>query len=64
MFTELYIEALLVDEELADMVWELWDARVISDYLAALVWHILASSTHAESEQKVSPKVSPIGLTH
>ena len=25
MLTELYIEALLVDEELADQVWELWD---------------------------------------
>ena len=26
MLTELYIEALLVDEELADLVWEAWDA--------------------------------------
>ena len=25
MFIELYIEALLVDEDLADQVWELWD---------------------------------------
>ena len=29
MLTELYIEALLVDEELADLVWELWDRGVI-----------------------------------
>jgi len=25
MLTEIYIEALLFDEELADMVWEAWD---------------------------------------
>jgi len=25
MLTELYIEALLVDEELADTVWEAWN---------------------------------------
>jgi len=27
MLTEIYIEALLVDEELADQVWEAWDAE-------------------------------------
>jgi hypothetical protein len=26
MFTRIYIEALLVDEDLADQVWELWNA--------------------------------------
>jgi hypothetical protein len=25
MLTEIYIETLLVDEELADLVWEAWD---------------------------------------
>jgi len=25
MLTQIYIEALLVDEELADQVWEAWD---------------------------------------
>ena len=29
MLTELYIEVLLVDEELADLVWEAWDAGLI-----------------------------------
>ena len=38
MLTELYIEALLVDEELADQVWELWDARLIPEREAALAW--------------------------
>lgn len=35
MFTELYMEALLVDEDLADKLWELWGRRVIGDELAA-----------------------------
>ena len=43
MFTELYIEALLVDEELADMVWELWDQGVISEKLAANFWGAFVS---------------------
>ena len=25
MLTEIYIEALLVDEELADQIWDVWD---------------------------------------
>jgi hypothetical protein len=40
---ELYIEALLVDEELADTVWEAWDARVITNDQAAHSWTILAN---------------------
>ena len=31
MLCRLYIEALLVDEELADQVWEAWDKREIDD---------------------------------
>ncbi len=38
MLTELYVEALLVDEEQADQVWELWDVDVINDELAAIAW--------------------------
>jgi hypothetical protein len=41
MFSRLYIEALLIDADLADQVWELWDAGVISDDLAAWAWCIL-----------------------
>ena len=40
MLTELYIEALLVDEELADLV---WNAGLISDELAEMAWCILAA---------------------
>ena len=38
MFTRLYIEALLADECLADQVWELWNAGLIPDDLAAMAW--------------------------
>jgi hypothetical protein len=46
MLTELYIEALLADEALADEVWELWDAGVITDGLAAVAWYTLAASRY------------------
>ncbi len=42
MLTEIYIEALLVDEELADQVWDLWNIGMIPDGLAAVAWPILA----------------------
>ncbi len=38
MLTEIYIETLLVDEDLADQVWEGWDAGEIDDHLAAWIW--------------------------
>jgi hypothetical protein len=41
MSTEAYIEALLVDPEMADQVWELWIAGVITDELAAWAWFIV-----------------------
>ena len=48
MFTELYIEALLADELLADLVWELWDVGMIPDDLAAVAWLILALGKPSE----------------
>jgi hypothetical protein len=43
MLTEDCVEALLVDEELADLVWKAWDAGVISDEIAADVWSTIGS---------------------
>jgi len=43
MLTELYIEALLADEELADVVWKAWDGGLIPDEVAAIAWCILAA---------------------
>ena len=43
MLTEIYIEALLVDEELADQVWEAWDVGGIDDLCALVLWAILSN---------------------
>ena len=59
MFTDPYIEALLVDPQAADQVWELWDAELISDDIAALAWLILASQRfttidhHGENDHRL-----------
>ena len=37
MLTELYIEALLVNEDLADQVWEAWDKGQVDDRVAGVV---------------------------
>ena len=42
MLTEIYIEALLVDEELADQVWEAWDKGKIDDHVAWIAWWLIA----------------------
>ena len=41
MLVDFYIEALLVDPEQADSVWELWNAGLLSDQIAAFAWLIL-----------------------
>ncbi len=41
MLTEIYIEALLVDEELADQVWKAWDKGEIDDQVAWFAWAII-----------------------
>ena len=43
MLTRLYIEALLVDPEAADRVWEAWDSGEIDDELVEKAWVLLAS---------------------
>ena len=43
MLTNLYIEALLVDENLADCLYELWDAGVIGDQVAVISLWLLAT---------------------
>ncbi len=50
MLTEIYIEALLVDEELADEVWEAWDAGEIDDRVAAWAWWIVYYCGYAPVE--------------
>ncbi len=42
MLTEIYIEALMVDEELADQVWEAWDAGKLNDGAVCIAWLLVA----------------------
>ncbi len=41
MLTEIYIEALLVNEELADQGWGAWDKGEIDDQVAWLAWLLI-----------------------
>ncbi len=42
MLTEIYIEALLVDEVLADQVWDVWNAGEATDETACIAWMLIA----------------------
>ncbi len=42
MLTQIYISALLVDEELADQVWEAWNKGEIDDEAVCITWMLIA----------------------
>ncbi len=44
MLTEIYIEALLVDEKAAEQVWETWGAGEIDDQVACIAWMMIAGT--------------------
>ncbi len=50
MLTEIYIEALLVDEDLADQVWEAWDAGEADNETACIAWILIASVCSANDQ--------------
>jgi hypothetical protein len=50
MFTEIYIEALLVDEELADQVWKAWHEGVADDETACIAWMLIAGVCSAPNQ--------------
>jgi len=58
MLTEIYIEALLVDEDLADQVWGAWDAGEIDDLTAWFAWLLVAS--RGGDERKVWREFEPL----
>lgn len=43
MLTQCYIDALLVDEELVDQVWESWDKGETGDQLSVLAWSLIVA---------------------
>jgi len=55
MLTELYIEAL--DEELADLVREAWDAGETDDQVAWLAWWLIAGSRFTPNSGRRSGRV-------
>jgi len=44
MLTEIYVEALLIDKELADQFWEAWSVGKIDDLAACWAWWTIAVS--------------------
>ena len=50
MFTQLYVQALLTDSKLADLVWELWNAGLIPDEEAEKLWGRCASRNSYTTE--------------
>jgi hypothetical protein len=48
MLTEIYIDALLIDDELAEQVWDTWDKGEIGDLPALLVWWCIADSANID----------------
>ena len=51
---EIYIEALLVDEDLADQVWEAWDAGEITEVVACIAWLLIAELVSRRDHQRAS----------
>ncbi len=49
MLAEIYIEALLVNEELADQVWKAWDEGEIDDGAAYFAWLLVNFSSLGKS---------------
>ena len=64
MLTAIYIEALLVDEEQADQVWDAWDARRLTDLTTTLMWLLIADTDVAAKFSVCSFCVNKPGKIH
>ncbi len=64
MLTEIYIEALLVDQELADQVWDAWDAGEIDDLSALLACFAVAYSCESKASEGDKGLLLKPGRTH
>ena len=60
MLTEIYIEALLVDEELAEQVWKAWDSGEIDHQMASLMWWLITLRCSKRGNQVEIRKLSTI----
>ena len=59
MLTKIYIEALLVDERLADQVWEVWDSGLASYEVAFLAWMLIAGVSFVDDRHSDNSRTSP-----
>ncbi len=50
MLSESHIETLLVDGELADQVWEAWDAGEADNETACIAWILIVSVCSANDQ--------------
>ncbi len=57
MLTEIYIEALLVDKEMADQVWEAWDKGEIDDRVACTAWWLITGGCFAPESSRWDGRV-------
>lgn len=48
MLSSIYIEALLVNEDLADLVWEAWNAGELCDVAASIAWLAMLHTSSGE----------------
>ncbi len=65
MLAEIYISALLVDEGLADQVWEAWDKGEIDDQVACTAWMMIAGRCVDRSGLWSSGRILPmVSSTH
>ena len=55
MLYEMYVEALLVDEDLADQDWEAWDAGEIDDAAAIIAWWAVALGVKYRAAATANP---------
>ncbi len=64
VLTEIYIEALLVDEGLADQVWEAFFGGEIDGLTASLAWSAVAYSCESKASEGASGLLLKPSRTH
>lgn len=58
MMAEIYTEALLVNEGLADQVWEAWDKGEIEDQVACIAWVLIAGVSSIDDRHSDNSRAS------
>ena len=59
----LHRRALLIDEELADQVWEAWDAQILNDGAACIAWMLIVGSACTRLDKPEDGPLHPLKQT-